>query len=131
MHMFIIGNISNEYKENKMKRILLVFSITILLASTLLSNELVKKNQEKVVCKGYYLGEQPPANIPKVFGLGTISTKYGEHSAPSFSPDGKEIFWTSRKDGGGVYYMRMKDNRIWTIPCLAEFSKNIIAVARK
>jgi L-ascorbate metabolism protein UlaG (beta-lactamase superfamily) len=40
-----------------------------------------------------YLGQTPPGATPQVFALGIISTDANEHSAPSFSPDGNEVFW--------------------------------------
>jgi hypothetical protein len=41
---------------------------------------------------GDYLGQTPPGDIPVVFARGIISDKYQQHSAPSFSPDGSEVF---------------------------------------
>ena len=43
---------------------------------------------------GDYLGQIPPGDIPVVFAQGIVSTdSLIEHSAPTFSPDGKEVFW--------------------------------------
>ncbi len=43
---------------------------------------------------GDYLGQTPPGDTPVVFAPGFISTdSLIEHSAPAFSPDGKEVFW--------------------------------------
>ena len=43
---------------------------------------------------GDYLGQTPPGDIPVVFAPGIVSTNsLIEHSAPTFSPDGKEVFW--------------------------------------
>ena len=43
---------------------------------------------------GDYLGQTPPGDTPVVFAPGIISTdSLIEHSAPTFSSDGKEVFW--------------------------------------
>lgn len=43
--------------------------------------------------KGGYLGQTPPSRTPAIFAPGIVSTIYMEHSAPTFSPDGNEVFW--------------------------------------
>jgi hypothetical protein len=74
--------------------------------------------------KGNYLGQKPPGMHPELFAPGVISTKYYEHSAPAFSPDGKTVLWT-------VIYERGKPSRImemqqkkgvWTKPAPAGFA---------
>jgi Tol biopolymer transport system component len=40
-----------------------------------------------------YLGQKPPADQAELFANGKISTDAFEHSAPSFSPDGKTVLW--------------------------------------
>ena len=42
---------------------------------------------------GAYLGQTPPGDTPVVFAPEIVSTIFMEHSAPSFSPDGNEVFW--------------------------------------
>ena len=49
--------------------------------------------QEFTDLYGDYLGQTPPGDIPVVFAPGIVSTIYMEHSAPTFSPDGNEVFW--------------------------------------
>lgn len=45
------------------------------------------------VLYGDYLGQSLPGDTPVVFARGIVSTNHLEHSAPIFSPDGKEVFW--------------------------------------
>jgi 7,8-dihydropterin-6-yl-methyl-4-(beta-D-ribofuranosyl)aminobenzene 5'-phosphate synthase len=44
--------------------------------------------------RGPYLGQEPPGATPKAFAPGVISTSNLEHSAPAFSPDGREVYWS-------------------------------------
>jgi hypothetical protein len=47
--------------------------------------------------QGDYVGQTPPGDTPVVFAPGIVSTVYMEHSAPTFSPDGNEVFWRVAK----------------------------------
>lgn len=40
-----------------------------------------------------YLGQKPPGQQAELFAFGQISTDAYEHSAPTFSPDGKTVVW--------------------------------------
>lgn len=40
-----------------------------------------------------YLGQKPPGSNAELFAFGQISTDAYEHSAPTFSPDGKTVLW--------------------------------------
>ena len=80
---------------------------------------------------GPYLGQKPPGVKPVLFAVGVMSTMYHEHSFPSFSPDGKEVFWLSYPIGNYVYnytpkvlYMRMQ-NGVWSSPEYPSFAKGI------
>jgi len=45
--------------------------------------------------QGAYLGQQPPGLAPEIFAEGIISkTGFRLHGFPTFSPDGREIFWS-------------------------------------
>jgi hypothetical protein len=46
---------------------------------------------------GDYLGQSLPGDTPVVFAPEIVSTIYMEHSAPTFSPDGNEVFWRVAK----------------------------------
>jgi ankyrin repeat protein len=58
------------------------------------------QSPESEVLSGEYLGQPPPGATPEVFARGIVSTDDLEHSAPSFSPDGNEVYWrVSRRTG--------------------------------
>ncbi len=57
-----------------------------------------------------YLGQTPPGNTPVVFAPGIISVNgIVEHSAPTFSPDGNEVFWQANK---------LDSQQNWIITCM-------------
>lgn len=79
---------------------------------------------------GPYLGQQPPGAQPEVFAPGIISTPNSEHSAPSFSPDGKKIIWSMWRIMPGIQttdldqvimFTEEKDGQ-WTYPDFISFS---------
>ena len=78
------------------------------------------------ILKGPYLGQKPPSMIPEVFAPGIIS-KTGNHlhSCVSFSPDGKEVYFTymvfDSVRQGTIYYLKQVGNR-WTKRQVAPFS---------
>jgi hypothetical protein len=82
--------------------------------------------QEFPVLKGDYLGQTPPGDTPVVFAPGVISKSSLEHSAPAFSPDGREIYWSMiRKSHDTIFQDIMVVKRIdndWSKPQTASFS---------
>jgi Tol biopolymer transport system component len=71
--------------------------------------------------KGDYLGQPLPGDTPVVFARGIVSTDDKEHSAPSFSPDGNEVFWwTIRQENDEKWLQFPKTMRRiggrWTAP---------------
>lgn len=81
--------------------------------------------QEKPpVLKGEYLGMKTPKRRPLLFAPTVVSTGYHEHSAPTFSPDGKEIYWSVFRDVNQpqlIMCMKSVDG-LWTRPMIAPFS---------
>ncbi len=78
-----------------------------------------------IVPEGRYFGQKPPGLKPEIFAPGIITTD-GYEFAITFSPDGKELFFTRR--GGEKNYptnylmvCRYENNR-WTEPEIAFFS---------
>jgi hypothetical protein len=75
---------------------------------------------------GDYLGQPLPGATPEVFARGIVSTDHHEHSAPSFSPDGNEAFWSlwRRPDTGEpqVIMTMRRENGTWSKPAVAPFS---------
>lgn len=91
----------------------------------ILSTSLVE--QKGTELKGEYLGQKPPTKIPEVFAPGIVSTEKGWEAAVTFSPDGKEFFFTRRAKIQGndnrLMYMQIKNGE-WTKPKPAPFAKN-------
>ncbi|MBP7509930.1 MAG: PD40 domain-containing protein [Prolixibacteraceae bacterium] len=80
--------------------------------------------QEFTDLYGDYLGQTAPGDTPLVFAPGIVSTdSLIEHSAPTFSPDGKEVFWwvvrspktSNEKWTSWGMTMRCVEGR-WTVP---------------
>jgi len=51
--------------------------------------------------RGPYLGQEPPGLTPKIFAPGVVSTAGHIEFSQTFSPDGKEFYFTRRKDSDG------------------------------
>lgn len=74
------------------------------------------------VLKGDYLGQTLPGKTPKLFARGIVSSIWGLHSSPVFSPDGNEVYWRPmivKPDAayttGGPFMMK-RINGVWTSP---------------
>lgn len=80
------------------------------------------------VMEGEYLGQTPPGDTPVIFAPGVISSIWGLHSSPAFSPDGKEVYWVPMIDVPGQTYSRnhihlmKKAGNSWEPPQVASFS---------
>ncbi|TFH25232.1 MAG: tetratricopeptide repeat protein, partial [Bacteroidia bacterium] len=72
-----------------------------------------------------FFGEEPPGLTPKLFAPGIISTHGHFEFACTFSPDGKEFYFTRRADEGGrnVIMVSKWEADGWTAPDTADFSK--------
>ncbi|HEX2922254.1 MAG TPA: hypothetical protein VHO50_13915, partial [Bacteroidales bacterium] len=76
------------------------------------------KSHEFTDLYGDYLGQTPPGETPVIFAPGMVSDSFMQHSSTSFSSDGNEVYWASRKDPKEkifVSYMKRINNR-WTKP---------------
>jgi len=106
---------------------LIIYFFVILI----ITNGLIFSQQQSgfPVLKGPYLGQKPPGKTPKVFAPGIVSTEEGWEAAVTFSPDGKEFFFTRRPTIRGnenrIMYMELKNGK-WTEPKLAPFARDII-----
>ena len=70
-----------------------------------------------------YLGQKPPGIAPEIFALGIVSLQRSVHSAPIFSPDASEIYWTVMNDPEPMRVVFMKQvNGVWTKPRQVPFS---------
>nr|NIS15949.1 serine hydrolase [candidate division Zixibacteria bacterium]NIT59222.1 serine hydrolase [Fodinibius sp.]NIW40483.1 serine hydrolase [candidate division Zixibacteria bacterium]NIX57806.1 serine hydrolase [candidate division Zixibacteria bacterium]NIY27805.1 serine hydrolase [Fodinibius sp.] len=75
---------------------------------------------------GEYLGQKPPGCEPKLLAQGIIPYDGIQHCFPTFTPDGKEVYWMSGKFiddrfKGTIWYMKEKYG-IWSSPKIAAFS---------
>ncbi len=84
-----------------------------------------KKGSKKIVdLSGNYLAQNKPGDKPEIFAKGIISTVHYDHSAPIFSKDGREVYWsevyTSR--GDFIYFTKEKNGK-WTVPQILPFCR--------
>jgi len=70
---------------------------------------------------GDYLGQQPPGMQAIMFAPGIISTGMNERDM-TFTPDGKELYYTMHGEGFFVILFMKQENGIWTPPQVAPFS---------
>lgn len=112
---------ANSLKHHRMKH--RTIFLAVIFVAGLLSTKTAHATPNPPTLKGDYLGQKPPGKTPEIFAPGVISTKYYEHSAPAFSPDGKKVVWT-------VLYERGKPSRLmemhqeageWTNPAPVTF----------
>lgn len=78
--------------------------------------------------KGACLGQKAPGTRPEPFAPGIVTSRFGLHGSPAFSPDGREAYWnlmvTPRTDGYSIPRLlvsRLRDGR-WTYPQIAPFT---------
>lgn len=75
---------------------------------------------------GPYLGQAPPGSSPVLFAPGVVSVDgYFEHSGAVFSPDGSEVYWAAKPDGGSlfqIFFMKSLNGR-WTVPQVVSFTE--------
>ena len=79
------------------------------------------------IMKGPYFGLGPPGKHAVVFAPGILATQHLEHSAPSFSKDGKEVYWSRwlRPNNGEpqvIMTARVNEKGEWVKPEVASFS---------
>ncbi len=81
---------------------------------------------------GAYFGQPLPESTPQVFAPGVVSTDANEHSAPSFSPDGNEVFWWANRwpgpDNKEWEFMSMtmrRENGRWSAPRVTPFGEMV------
>jgi hypothetical protein len=78
----------------------------------------------KTGLKGPYLGQNPPGRTPKVFAPGIISSHDNFEFSGTFSPDGREFYFTRRAHGArnNVIMVCRQNNGEWLAPEPASFS---------
>jgi len=83
------------------------------------------QNGEPTKLNQPYFGEDPPGLTPKLFAPGLISTFGHFEFACTFSPDGKEFYFTRRNDdrGNNVIMVCKWEENGWTAPDTAAFAR--------
>ena len=83
-----------------------------------------KFNNQKSIfnTKDAYFGQKPPGKTSELFAPGIIN--HLAHSSPSFTPDGKKIYWSTvsgKNETRKIFYVKYENN-MWSEPILAPFS---------
>src|SRR5512135_965831 len=84
--------------------------------------------KESTKLSGTYLGQPPPGDKAELFAPGVVSSEYFEHSSPVFTPDLKEIYWSTIIDKNNetvarpIFFMKIVDG-VWTRPEVPGFAK--------
>jgi len=76
--------------------------------------------------KGDYFGMKKPGETPVLFAPGIIKTIHGWIRTPTFSSDGREVYWSAGAPHGineRIWFMRQEDGR-WQPPLIAPFSSS-------
>lgn len=101
-----------------MKKIVFLFlAVTICISCTYSKKDFFET-------KDSYFGQKPPGLIPELFAPDIIN--HLAHSSPSFTPDGKEIYWSTvsgENESRKIFYVKFENNK-WSEPILANFSGN-------
>jgi hypothetical protein len=69
-----------------------------------------------------WLGQTLPGTEPISFGVGRYMGDF--HSSPTFTPDGKVVFWAGDYAFAKIYTSRY-ENEIWTDPVIINFSEEM------
>ena len=99
----------------------------ILISCLLLAAVTVTNAQQTDFSKhdGIYLGQQPPGMTPKLFPFDYMPSGYKLHSAPAFTPDWDEVYFSamdfSIQYSEKIFVMKMIDGS-WSPPQIASFS---------
>jgi len=76
--------------------------------------------RDSIILTGRFMGQSSPGRLPKPFGLGIISRLGSNEHTVSFSPDGKEMYFTRDPDRK-TFTVRSQDGE-WTTPVPARFN---------
>ena len=79
--------------------------------------------------QGPYLGQRLPGSTPKIFAPGIISSAgHRELGGGTFSPDGKEYYFTRSIDNNWVIMFSRLEGNGWTFPEPVQFSEGFTAL---
>ena len=99
-----------------MKRVFFVFSLFLFIEGCSYNQQ-----NEFPILKDAYLGQAMPGNQPTVFAPGIISTA-NQDICISFTPDGKEVYYTVGGPPHSVILFMKETEDGWTKPQVAPFS---------
>ena len=73
---------------------------------------------------GPYLGQSPPGMEPEIFAPGVVSTEGFFEFSCTFSPDGREFYFTRRsgEDNRNAIFVCIRNEDGWSSPRIASFS---------
>jgi ankyrin repeat protein len=91
------------------------------------------------ILKGPYMGQKPPAKVPEMFLPGIVSGPYRAHGTVTFSPDGKEAYWSDMVPGWQtVFGLKLVDERwipeasiMWKDPIFTPDGNRLIYISRE
>lgn len=99
-----------------MGKVLVAISILLIFAF-----DLFAQANDTFKLTGSYLGQEPPGESPVLFAPEMISSELNEHGC-TFSPDGKEFYFTRILNGiPSIMYTSQLDG-FWTTPQIVSFS---------
>ena len=98
-----------------MHNISLQNALLLFIAVTLPINVFSQDKQEFPVLKGAYLGQKTPGAIPEIFTEGIFPPDFKMYY-PSFTPDGKELYFDTNIDGKLTIMKMSCKNGIWSKP---------------
>jgi len=104
--------------------VLSLFALFIVVSSGF-SQEMTKKNSNRTILKGSYLGQKPPGMNPEVFASGIISNGL-ENRDVTISPDGNEMYFglhTPDFKYSTIIVTKQIDG-IWTKPEVVAFASD-------
>lgn len=81
------------------------------------------QQKEMAILPGPYLGQKPPGDTPEIFSPGIVSTQNFDEYGCTFSPDGKEFYFSRRKGPYDVTILVTRQSgQGWTNPVEASFA---------
>jgi len=99
----------------------MIFASTILIFFLIQTTDGQISPQEFPILKGPYLGQKPPGITPEIFAPGIVSTGIRE-GIITFTPDGKECYWSILFPGFETILTSKLENNVWTKPEVASFA---------
>ena len=94
---------------SKFRFILVMFSVTFFTICQ--AQETIKDKSDFPVLTDSNLGQKPPEMKPEIFTPELVSTKEYIEFGCSFSPDGKEFYFSRTVDDSGkIYVMKLEGN---------------------